>query len=94
MVGGVDYRAAPFNRAVDAHRQAGSAWKPFVYLAALEAGRLPDTMVTDEPFSIGAWSPRNYEDGFLGPITLEVALAKSVNTVAARCSRASARDVR
>ncbi len=84
MVGGVDYRAAPFNRAVDAHRQAGSAWKPFVYLAALEAGRLPDTVVTDEPFAIGAWSPRNYDEGFLGPITLEVALANSVNTVAAR----------
>ncbi|WP_204315247.1 penicillin-binding transpeptidase domain-containing protein, partial [Klebsiella pneumoniae] len=42
MVGGVDYAASPFNRAVDAHRQAGSAWKPFVYLAALEAGRTPD----------------------------------------------------
>jgi penicillin-binding protein 1A len=84
MVGGVDYAASPFNRAADARRQAGSAWKPFVYLAALEAGRTPDTVVVDEPLTIGAWSPRNYEGGNLGPITLERALAQSVNTVAAR----------
>ena len=84
MVGGVDYASGPFNRAVDAHRQAGSAWKPFVYLTALEAGRLPDDMVVDEPVTIGAWSPRNFEEGYLGPITLEHALAESVNTVAAR----------
>ena len=84
MVGGVDYAKGPYNRAVDAHRQAGSAWKPFVYLAAMEAGRTPDTMVTDEPVTINGWSPRNYEPGFLGPLTLEQALAHSINTVAAR----------
>jgi len=84
MVGGVDYEKAPYNRAVDAHRQAGSAWKPFVYLTAMEAGQTPDAMVVDEPVTINGWSPRNYEEGFLGQITLEQALAHSINTVAAR----------
>jgi penicillin-binding protein 1A len=84
MVGGVDYAASPFDRAVDAHRQTGSAWKPFVYLTALEAGRTPDTLVVDEPLTIGSWSPRNFEPDYLGQITLETALAQSVNTVAAR----------
>ena len=84
LVGGTDYVTAPFNRAVAAHRQAGSAWKPFVYLTALEQGRTPDMMVVDEPVTINGWSPRNYEEGYLGPITLESALAHSINTVAAR----------
>ena len=84
MIGGIDYAASPFDRAVDAHRQAGSAWKPFVYLAAMEAGRTPDTVVVDEPLTIGNWSPQNYEAGYRGPLTLEQALAQSVNTVAAR----------
>ncbi|CAN5173560.1 penicillin-binding protein 1A [soil metagenome] len=84
MVGGADYVSGPFNRAVDARRQAGSAWKPFVYLTALEAGRTPDTMVIDEPVTIGNWTPANYEPTYLGPITLERALSRSINTVAAR----------
>jgi penicillin-binding protein 1A len=84
MVGGVDYQTAPFNRAVDAHRQAGSAWKPFVYLTAMEAGRTPDLQVVDEPVTINGWSPRNDEPEFRGQVTLEQALAHSINTVAAR----------
>lgn len=92
MVGGVDYAKAPFNRAIDAHRQAGSAWKPFVYLTAMEAGRTPDVMVVDEPVTINGWSPRNFEPEFLGPITLEQALAHSVNTVAARLADEVGRD--
>ncbi|HET6970379.1 MAG TPA: penicillin-binding transpeptidase domain-containing protein, partial [Phenylobacterium sp.] len=84
LVGGTDYQTAPYNRAVNAHRQAGSAWKPFVYLTALEQGRTPDTPVVDEPVTIDGWSPRNFEEEFLGPITLQTALAKSINTVAAR----------
>ncbi len=84
MIGGVDYGASPFNRAIDAHRQAGSAWKPFVYLTALEAGRTPDTLVVDEPVTINGWSPRNFEPEYLGSITLQTALAHSINTVAAR----------
>ncbi len=84
LVGGTDYATQPFNRAVDAHRQAGSSWKPFVYLTALEAGRTPDTPVVDEPVTINGWTPSNYEPGYLGPITLQQALAHSINTVAAR----------
>ena len=84
MVGGVDYAKAPYNRAADARRQAGSAWKPFVYLTAMDAGQTPDALVVDEPVTINGWSPRNYEEGFLGQITLEQALAQSINTVAAR----------
>jgi penicillin-binding protein 1A len=84
MVGGVDYQASPYNRAANAHRQPGSAWKPFVYLTAMEAGRTPDTLVVDEPVTINGWTPRNFEPEFLGEITLETALMHSVNTVAAR----------
>ncbi len=84
MIGGVDYRASPYNRATEARRQAGSAWKPFVYLTALEAGRVPDMVVVDEPVTIAGWTPRNYNPGYLGPITLQQAVAQSVNTVAAR----------
>ena len=84
MVGGVDYAKGPFNRATDAHRQAGSAWKPFVYMTAMEAGRTPDLIVVDEPVTIDGWSPRNFEPEFMGSITLETALAHSINTVAAR----------
>ena len=84
LVGGTDYASSPYDRAVLARRQAGSAFKPFVYLTAMEAGRTPDTIEVDEPVTIGGWSPRNHTDAFLGPITLETALAESVNTVAAR----------
>ena len=84
LVGGTDHRTAPYNRATDARRQSGSAFKPFVYLTALEAGLTPDSPVVDEPVVINGWSPANYEPGNLGPITLETAFARSVNTVAAR----------
>ena len=93
MIGGGDYQQSAFDRAVDAHRQAGSSWKPFVYLAALEAGRTPDSPVVDEPVAIGNWSPGNYEPEFLGPITLETALAHSINTVAARLADEVGRPV-
>ena len=92
MIGGRDYHAGPFNRAVQARRQAGSSWKPFVYLTALEAGQTPDTLVVDEPVTIGGWSPRDDEPGYLGQITLQTALAKSVNTVAARLADQLGRD--
>ena len=84
LVGGVDYAASQYDRATDAHRQAGSSWKPFVYLAAMESGRTPDTVENDEPLTIAGWSPHDFEAGYLGPITLERALAQSINTVAAR----------
>ena len=84
LVGGVDYAASPFDRAVQAHRQAGSSWKPFVYLTALETGLTPDSPVIDQPVTIDGWSPKNFEPGFFGPITLQQALAQSINTVAAQ----------
>ncbi len=83
MVGGLDYTRAPYNRATTAKRQAGSAWKPFVYLAALESGMTPDSLVVDEPVNIGGWRPANYTPGYAGSLTMEQALARSVNTVAA-----------
>ena len=92
MIGGLSYSASQFNRAVDAHRQAGSAFKPFVYLTAMEAGRTPETPVVDEPVTIANWTPRNYEGTYLGPITLQTAVAKSVNTVAARVADEVGRD--
>ena len=84
MIGGASYGESQYNRAVAAHRQAGSSWKPFVYLTAMEAGQTPDMPVVDEPVTINGWSPRNYENDFLGQITLQDALAHSINTVAAR----------
>jgi penicillin-binding protein 1A len=93
MVGGVDYDASPYNRAVDAHRQAGSSWKPFVYLAAMEAGLTPDTTAVDEPVTIANWSPRDFEANYLGQITLQTALAQSINTVAAKLADQVGRPV-
>jgi penicillin-binding protein 1A len=83
-VGGVDYLQSQFDRVTQARRQAGSSFKPFVYLTAMEAGRTPDTPVVDEPITIGNWTPRNYTGKYLGPITLEIGLKESINTVAAR----------
>lgn len=83
MVGGKDYAKSQFNRAVQARRQPGSAFKMFVYAAALEAGLRPGTVRYDEPISIGAWRPRNYGSDYRGAVTLSEALAESLNTVAA-----------
>jgi penicillin-binding protein 1A len=83
-VGGVDYSESQFDRASGARRQAGSSFKPFVYLTAMEAGRTPDTPVVDEPIKIGNWEPHNFTNRYLGPINLQTALAQSINTVAAR----------
>jgi len=83
-VGGVDYAQSQFDRASAAQRQAGSSFKPFVYLTAMEQGRNPDQVVVDEPVTIGDWQPKNYTDTYLGPITLQTAFAQSINTVAAK----------
>jgi len=92
MIGGASYADSQFNRATDARRQAGSAWKPFVYLTALEAGYTPETRVVDQPIQIGNWSPRNYSGNFIGETTLANAVAQSTNTVAASIADRVGRD--
>jgi penicillin-binding protein 1A len=83
MVGGTDYVNSNYNRATQAMRQPGSAWKLFVYLAALEAGYTPDDRVVDEPVTIQGWSPHNSGRTFAGEINVRTAFAYSKNTVAA-----------
>ena len=83
-VGGADYNDSQFDRVTSARRQAGSAFKPFVYLTAMEAGHTPSERVVDEEIHIGSWTPRNFNNRFAGEMTLQTALAQSVNTVAAR----------
>src|SRR5690606_16135568 len=68
LVGGTDYVKSNYNRATDAVRQPGSAWKLFVYLTALEAGYKPNDTVTDGPVTIGGWSPRNSSGRYAGPV--------------------------
>ena len=85
MVGGQDYRESQFNRASQALRQPGSAFKPFVYLAGLETGvYTPDTKVLDAPIDIAGWRPRNYADKYYGEVTLRESFARSLNSVAVR----------
>lgn len=84
MVGGYDYANSQFDRAAEARRQPGSAFKPFVFLAALEQGRTPDSVRNDAPIRIGKWKPENYNGKYYGKVTLSTALAKSLNSVAAQ----------
>jgi len=84
LVGGRSYAESQFNRAVAAKRQPGSAFKPFVYLAALERGLTPNTIRDDRPIDIKGWRPENYHREYLGAVTLTRALAQSLNTVSVR----------
>ena len=84
MVGGRSYAQSPFNRATDADRQPGSAFKPFVYLAAFEHGHAPTDVMEDGPVNIHGWKPEDYEGRFEGPISLTRAFANSSNAVAAQ----------
>ena len=84
MIGGADYASSQFDRASEARRQPGSAFKPFVFLAALEQGRTPDSVRNDAPIRIGKWTPENYNGKYYGKVTLTTALAKSLNSVAAQ----------
>lgn len=84
MVGGRDPAEGGFNRAVVARRQPGSAFKPIVWLNALEHGFTPDSTVLDAPLRIGAWSPGDFERGYRGEVTLTEALAQSLNTASVR----------
>ena len=87
LVGGRAHNESPFNRATQATRQPGSAFKPFVYLAALEAGMTPTSQVTDAPININGWKPRNFDGKYQGIITISQALAHSVNSAAARIAQ-------
>lgn len=84
LIGGRSYAESQFNRAVAAKRQPGSAFKPFVYLTALERGLTPDTVRVDGPIKIKGWAPENYSHEYFGPVTLTRALALSLNTVSVR----------
>ena len=84
MVGGRDYKKSKFNRATQARRQPGSAFKMFVFAAALEDGLTPGTVRFDMPVTIQDWRPRNYGGEYRGAVTLSEALAESLNTVAAQ----------
>jgi len=84
MVGGKDYVSSIYNRATQAERQPGSAFKLFVYLSALESGMKPTDTIVDEPVTIDGWSPRNSTRTNLGPVTLREAFSRSINTVSAK----------
>jgi penicillin-binding protein 1A len=91
MTGGRDYRASQFNRAADARRQPGSAFKPFVYLAAAEFGATPDDVIEDSPVRIGSWAPENYKSHYYGAVTLKEALARSLNAATIRLQEQTGR---
>jgi penicillin-binding protein 1A len=87
MVGGRSYKASQFNRALQARRQPGSAFKTIVYLAGLEAGLQPNSTFKDAPINFDGWRPKNFDDKYAGTVTIERALAKSINTVAVRVAK-------
>jgi penicillin-binding protein 1A len=91
MVGGRDYRESQFNRATQAQRQPGSAFKLFVFLAGLEIGMTPASTVEDAPITIRGWSPKNFDGRFRGTITFADAVAQSINTSAVRISERAGR---
>ncbi|WP_069095900.1 transglycosylase domain-containing protein [Methyloligella halotolerans] len=87
LVGGRSYQTSPYNRAVKAKRQPGSSFKPFVYLAAMEAGYTPDSVAIDSPVSLAGWNPKNYHSKYYGEVTLRTGLEKSLNSVAVKLIR-------
>ncbi len=98
MSGGYDYKASQFNRVIQAMRQPGSAFKPFVYLAALDAGYTPSTLILDAPFVIDQgpgmpkWRPANYTRKFYGPSTMRLGLEKSRNLMTVRLAETIGMD--
>ena len=86
MIGGRNYRKSQFNRVTQAKRQPGSAFKPFVFLAAMEAGIKPADRFIDSPIRIGRWKPRNYANRYYGRVTLRESVTRSLNSVAVRVS--------
>lgn len=95
MVGGRNYQESEFNRVTEAKRQPGSAFKPFVYLAAMESPQLgltPWSVRVDRPYRVGNWSPQNYDGGYRGAMPIISAFAKSVNTIAVQLGEEVGRD--
>lgn len=92
LYGGRDYTKNQFNRATQARRQPGSAFKPFVYAAALEAGISPYDVRIDQPVTIDDWSPKNFSRAYMGPVTIAEALRDSLNTVAALLAQETSVD--
>ena len=92
MIGGRDYGDSQFNRAIDAQRQPGSSFKPYVYITALMNGFKTTSVILDGPLCIGNWCPQNYGRSYSGPVTLLNALTRSINTVAVRVAEAIGRD--
>jgi len=92
MVGGGDYELSQFNRATQSLRQPGSAFKPFVYLAGLEAGLTPETRLMDTPLRVEGWSPKNFARHFEGEVSMSDALARSINTVAVQVAEKAGRS--
>ncbi|HEX3537446.1 MAG TPA: PBP1A family penicillin-binding protein [Stellaceae bacterium] len=88
MVGGRDYKQSQFNRVTQAHRQPGSLFKVVVYLAALNNGYTPDSVLVDQPIQIGDWQPKDYEGTYRGPVNLRTAFADSINTISAQLVQA------
>jgi penicillin-binding protein 1A len=91
MVGGRSYARSQFNRAVLAQRQPGSAFKPFVYASAFEAGLSPEDRRTDEPVRIGDWAPQNYNDEYRGEMTLREGFIRSSNSIAVQIAEETGR---
>jgi penicillin-binding protein, 1A family len=87
LVGGRDYGSSSFNRATQAYRQPGSAFKPLVYAAGLEAGLTPDMVMEDRPLQLAGWSPKNFDNRYRGEVSLRTALALSINTVAVQVAQ-------
>jgi len=92
MIGGRSYGESQFNRVTQARRQPGSAFKPFVFIAALEAGLSPEQLVLDAPITLGKWAPDNYKSKFYGDVTLTDALARSLNSATIRLQEWAGRD--
>jgi penicillin-binding protein 1A len=92
MVGGRAYAKSQFNRAVQARRQPGSAFKPFVYLTAIESGLTPRTMVRDSPVVVEGWRPKNLNGRYRGAVPLKLALAQSINSIAVKLTEHVGRE--